>query len=288
MKKLLLISLFSYLSVALANDARVLESNSAFQKSLVKQAGFYRSLGFYTGYYHYGEVDRGGGRVMRMDTAMLGFLAQLGGISQSGLKLESTFRINYALGVYTGSILDADDDSRDGTPAKNITAAVAGDIELKAGYGLIRAESSNLFLQSGLGYHLNRTEFMPAERIQGYFYVPLEIDGEVAISNGYALSYGVGYRYLIFGNHFTAASKYGFTDDLKTTQKKGFGASAFIGLNYFSEDNNLRQVKLVYEYWSIEGSNPLDTRSFYTNNPVSIYEPKNATHRVFIQYHFAF
>ena len=257
------------------------DSQSKWQKSLIKQ-GFYRSLGFYSGYYRYTEPT-----VMHIDTLMFGLIGQIGHISQ-GIKLEGTLRVNYALGLYTGGILDPDNPDRDGEKAYGMDGSVAGDIELKSGYNLLHSSNATLYLQTGLGYHLNRNEFISMDRIQGYFYVPLEIEGEALLNSKIAFTYGGGYRYLIFGNHLSTASKYGYTGDVRVTQKEGFGFSAFIGANFFNKARELRSFRLVYEYWNIGDSKSIRTESIYTGNEVYLYEPKNNTHRLFIQYSFGF
>lgn len=262
---------------------------ASYAEGLIYKSGFYSSLGFYTGYYHYGEIGRDSSRVMRMDTAMFGLSGQLGSVTSFGLKLEGTARFNYALGVYTGGILDTDNDSRNGRKLQQPTGAIAGDVELKVGYDFLHfVPTSSLFLQSGVGYHANRTEVIPMTRFQGYFYLPIELDGHSQISQNLAISYGGGYRYLIFGNHFSASTRYGFTDDYSVLQHDGFGALAYIGANFLTKDGGMRSVRLVYEYWSIEAADAMRTTSIYTGKPTALYEPKNSTHRVFLQYSFGF
>lgn len=88
---------------------------------------------------------------------------------------------------------------------------------------------------------------MAANRLQGYLYVPLEIEGEIKISSPNAptaLNFLLGYRYLILGNHFTATSNYGFTDDYHVIQKKGFGINALLGIT-FLENSHRRGIYLV-------------------------------------------
>lgn len=264
------------------------DSQSKWQKSLIKN-GFYRSFGFYSGYYRYTEFDTkdNDSFIMSLNTLMFGLMGQIGHISQ-GIKLEGTLRLNYALGVYTGGILDPDNPDRDGERLYSMKGATAGDIELKGGYNLLRHSNLSLYVQTGLGYHLNRTEFIVMDRIQGYLYVPLEIEGELPFKQNIVLTYGGGYRYLIFGNHLSTASKYGYTGDVRVTQKEGFGFSAFIGANFFTKSQELRSLRLVYEYWNIGDSKSIRTESIYTGDEVYLYEPKNSTHRVFIQYSFGF
>ena len=259
-------------------------TQSKWQTGLIK-SGLYRSLGFYSGYYRYNEPE-----VMSMDTLMFGLMGQVGLISQAGVKLEGTLRVNYALGRYTGSILDVDNPDRNGESLNSLIGSIAGDVELKGGYNLLGSlERATLYLQTGLGYYLNRTEFIVMDRIQGYLYVPLELEGEVLINPKIAFTYGGGYRYLIFGNHLSKTTKYGATDDLRVTQKEGFSFAAFIGANFFTKSQQWRSVRLIYEYWNIGDSDTVRTTSIYNpSNVVNLYEPKNNTHRLFIQYSFGF
>lgn len=262
---------------------------ASYAEGLVYKSGFYSSLGFYTGYYHYGEIDRNGGRVMRMDTAMFGLSGQLGNVTSFGLKLDATARFNYALGQYTGGILDPDNKDRNGKALRQPVGALAGDVELRVGYDLLHfLPTSSLFLQSGVSYHANRTEIISMLRYQGYLYLPIELEGHSQISQTLALSYGGGYRYLIFGNHFSQSTRFGFMDNYSVLQHDGFGALGYIGANFLTKDGGMRSVRLVYEYWSIEAAQGAPIRSIYTGQPVTLYEPKNSTHRVFLQYSFGF
>ena len=258
------------------------------QKSLVK-SGLYRSLGFYTGYHHYGEVGRDGSRVMRIDTATFGLMGELGLVNPLGIKLEGSARLGYGLGIYTGSILDTDNTQRNGQRVISMMGMSAGDVELRGGYNLLKAsQMASLYLQGGLGYFFNRTEFMTMDRLQGYLYVPLELEGEVYIGNKGVLNYGLGYRYFIFGNHLSTASEYGFNDDYYVTQKNGFGLNAFIGRTYYGKDSTMRSIRLVYEYWHIGAADPMRTSSSITGKPTAIYEPENSTHRLLLQYSYGF
>lgn len=262
-------------------------SNSKWQTNLMK-SGLYRSLGFYSGYYHYGETEEGAS-IMHLDMLMFGIIGQIGAVSQIGIKLEGTLRINYALGAYTGSVLDPDNADRNEKESENTSGATAGDIELKAGYNILNnSQKLSLYLQSGIGYHYNRTEFIFMDRLQGYLYVPIELDGELALNNRFVLTYGGGYRYLIFGNHLSKSSKYGYDGDIDVKQRNGYGLNAFIGLNFFTKAGELRNLKLVYEYWDIGASPPVGVHSIYTNKLYGLYEPKNVTHRLFLQYSFGF
>lgn len=295
MKYRILVNLKAYMLGVLCVSFGVVESIAdeeyityGSQKSLMK-SGFYRSLGFYTGYHHYGEVGDDGSRVMRMDTATFGLMGELGAVNSLGLKLEGSARFGYALGVYTGGLLDTDNEERNGQKLVSITGMFAGDVELKSGYNLFRASRrASLYLQGGLGYFFNRTEFIAMDRLQGYLYVPLELEGEVHMGNKGVLNYGLGYRYLIFGNHLSTASEYGFNDDYYVMQKDGFGLSAFIGRTYYGKDSTMRSIRLVYEYWYIDMAKPMRTSSSITGDATAIYEPENSTHRLLLQYSYRF
>ncbi len=257
---------------------------------LVKD-GMYYALGTFLGYYNYNEVDEFGSPFMRMDTAIFGLSGQVGIAAQNGLKAEGAIKIGYALGLYSGSILDVDNQERNGQRLYSITGTTAGDMELKAGYNLLKLfgmHSASLYLQSGVGYYITRTEFIVMDRVQGYLYVPIELEGEAQLNQDIALSYGGGYRFFALGNHFSAASKYGVEDDYFVLQRQGFGAFGFIGINYLNTNRALRSVRLVYEYWSIGAADPMLTTSSYTGAQGYIYEPKNSTHRVLLQYSFGF
>lgn len=264
--------------------------------SLLKK-GVYKSLGYMSGYHRYAEVDTSDNNafVMSMDMLTFGLVGQLGAVSASGIKVEGTLRANYALGLYTGGFLNQDGDADTGKRVYTMVGSFNADAEVKSGYNFLRSfESASLYLQSGLGYYFASTQFITMERLQGYLYVPLELEGEVLLNDKVALNYGGGYKFLIFGNHYSATSKYGLEGDMDVMQRKGFGAGGFIGAQFRTKSGGLRNVRLIYEYWSIENS-PLtqlyssDINST-TKQPTHRYylEPKNSTHRVFLQYSFLF
>ncbi|TLD81725.1 hypothetical protein LS68_001470 [Helicobacter sp. MIT 05-5293] len=257
----------------------------------VFKENFYKSLGVSIGWYNYSEQDENGGFIMSINTARLSFVGNLG-YATRGVKLEGILEASYGLGIYTGSILDTDNSDRNGEAVQNLDGVFTGNIDLKAGYDLLKPfhqDNAKLYFQSGIGYFLNRNEFMSANRLQGYLYVPLELEGEVRLpaQKSMALNFLLGYRYFILGNHFTAASNYGFTDDYHTIQKNGFGINALLGATYL-KDSNRRGVYLVYEYWNIGAANPMRTQSIVTGDSVAIYEPKNSSHIVRLQFSFGF
>lgn len=282
MRKFIFICISLMLTNALANE----------NLSLLKK-GVYKSLGYMMGYYRYGEFNNNGAHFMHFDTLFFGLTGQLGAVYGSGIKLEGTLRTNFAMGAYTGHALEVDNPDRyDGSlgqRVQSLTGAFNTDSELKAGYNFLRAnQMASFYVQTGVGYYFSRTEFITMDRLQGYLYVPLEIEGELVLNPKVCLNYGGGYRHLIFGNHFSAASKYGVENDYSTTQRQGFGASAFIGANFRVQDGGFRQARIVYEYWRIGEGDTMRTIATNSGNAVGIHEPQNATHRIFLQYSFIF
>lgn len=250
--------------------------NDVFKENL------YKSLGIAMGWYQYNEPT-----IMSIDAPRLSFIGNLGYITGGGAKLEGIFEVSYAIGIYTGSILGTNE------PVQSLDGVFTGNLDLKAGCDLLKPSYQNnakLYFQSGIGYFLNRNEFMAANRLQSYLYVPLEIEGEIKISSPNAptaLNFLLGYRYLILGNHFTAASNYGFTDDYHVIQKKGFGINALLGIT-FLENSYRRGIYLVYEYWNIGAADPMATHSVSSGEDTSIYEPKNNSHILRLQFSMGF
>ena len=241
-----------------ADEARVLKQ------------GVYKSLGFMSGYWHYGEIGMEGERVMRIDTLFFGLVGQLGMATSSGVKLEGNLRTNFAYGLYTGGVLDVDDSSRNGQRLYSAIGGWNSDMELKGGYNLLPVSlNTTLYLQSGVGYYFSRTEFITMDRLQGYLYVPLELEGEHALNSNLALNFGLGYRYFIAGHHYSAASKYGLEDDYRVTQKEGFGVSGFLGMAFVNKDSGVRNVRLIYEYWNVGAATPMRTTSSDTLKPTA-------------------
>lgn len=286
--KVLLLALLCYLSSIFGDDRVSIQGDSKWQPQLMKN-GFYRSLGVYSGYYFYGEVDtRTNEEVMHMSLFMFGLSGQMGVVARNAYKLEGTLRVNYGYGKYVGGVLDVDNEERNGKPLTARNAVLIGDVELKAGYNLLSNLSYiSLYAQSGLGYYLNRNEMTSMYRIQGYLYVPLEFEGEAILNDKIALSYGAGYRYLIFGNHLSREPT-GLNGKVDVIQKDGFSWHGFVGMNFFTKAGQLRSLRLVYEYWSIGDSPKSAMSSVYTGDIQYLYEPKNRTHRVFLQYSFGF
>ena len=156
--------------------------------------------------------------------------------------------------------------------------------ELKVGYNLLKpflAENASLYLQGGVGYYFNRTDLVAMHRLQGYLYIPIHLEGELALSEKWALNYMGGLNAFILGNHFS--SKGHNSKDLNVLQHEGLGARAFLGATYKTTSDRINSFRLVYEYWSVEGS-PSVAMTDYAGNQIALYEPKNSSHILTLQY----
>ena len=126
-------------------------------------------------------------------------------------------------------------------------------------------------------------------RHQGYLYVPLEIEGEVRLGRKLGLEYLLGYNYLVFGDHKSLASQWHYSGDLIVKQDSGFGLKSFVGLSFKGRDENVNTIRLVYEFWSIAAS---PSSAFLTSSVTGLrgylYEPRNKTHTITLQYLYSF
>ncbi|WP_066389284.1 hypothetical protein [Helicobacter himalayensis] len=91
----------------------------------------------------------------------------------------------------------------------------------------------------------------------------------------------------LFGNHYTNVYIYGFSGALNITQTKGFGGVAKIGFSFFNKVGEKNSFGIMYEFWSLEGSN-LTALTDYTGKSVALYEPKNTSHIVRFYYSWDF
>ncbi|RDU54197.1 hypothetical protein CQA49_05260 [Helicobacter sp. MIT 00-7814] len=261
--------------------------NGAEKMSLLKN-GVYKNVGLSAGYYYYGEVDRRGDFVMRMDTAPLGVFGSLGKAYENGLKLDALAEINASIGLYTGAVLDTSNANRDGQSLQTLIGNTFIKGVGRVGYDVLKSFSSaSLYLQSGFGYYFNWTNFLSIPRLQGYAYIPLEVEGQVALSEKLALDYALGYNLFLFGNHYTNGYGWGYSGALDTTQTKGLGGIAKVGFSFFNKDGEKNSFGVIYEFWSVEGSNPARLTD-YTGKDVALYEPKNTSHIVRFYYSWDF
>lgn len=258
------------------------------QESPMIKSGSYKAIGITTGYYYYGEVDRLGDEVMHVDLNPMGIYGNLGYVFSHGLRLDFWLDINSALGTYTGGILDTANAERDGKPVKSIFGNMFFDSKLRAGYDLLAfTERASAYLQSGVGYYFNWSNVLINPRLQGYLYIPLELEGQIALGRRWSLDYKGGYNLFLLGNHLTNGTGSGYSGSLDTLQKRGFGASGKIGASFVSAQGFVNRFGASYDYWSIEASDPA-TLTDYSGSIVRLYEPKNTTHIIRLYYEFVF
>ncbi|WP_394995221.1 hypothetical protein [uncultured Helicobacter sp.] len=258
----------------------------------VIKEGLYKSLGFGLGYYYYGEWDQVGAPFMHTDEALFGIVGNLG-YAKNGIKVEVSADASFVIGLYTGSVLDSSNPDLKGKPLKQPTSATIYHGEFKAGYDLLShffgASNATLYAQAGVGYRFYRDGFLSMVRHQGYLYVPLEIEGEVRLGRKLGLEYLLGYNYLVFGDHKSLASQWHFSEDLIVKQDSGFGLKSFVGLSFKTKSENINTIRLVYEFWSIAASpSSAFATSSVTGSSGYLYEPRNKTHTITLQYLYSF
>lgn len=257
----------------------------------VIKEGFYKSLGFGLGYYYYGEWDQAGAPFMHTDEALFGIVGNVG-YTKNGFKAEVLADANFVVGLYTGGVLDSSDPDLIGKPLKQPTSATIYHGELKAGYNLLEflnVSNATLYAQAGVGYRFYRDGFLSMVRHQGYLYVPFEIEGEVRLKQNLGLQYMLGYNYLVFGDHKSLASQWHFSEDLIVKQDSGFGLKSFVGLSFKTKSENINTIRLVYEFWSIAASpSSAFATSSVTGSSGYLYEPRNKTHTITLQYLYSF
>lgn len=268
--------------------------SNTYAESILLKNGAYKSLGIGTGYYYYGEVDENGGHIMNLDMALLNIYGNLGYVASGGFKIDFALDANIALGQYTGGVLDVSDEKRDKQRLVSFMMSSFYHAEVKAGYNLLKAflaENASLYFQAGLGYYFNRTDLLSMDRLQGYLYVPIQLEGEVALSEKWAINYMGGINVFVLGNHLSTSTKWHFSRDLDVLQDEGLGAKAYIGATYKTKHDRVNSFRLVYEYWSLAGSPGVRvTQPDYKDKTgatiirTGLYEPKNSSHILTLQY----
>lgn len=276
------------LCVLIAFVALRAESLNSSQENLLLKSGFYKSIAIGAGYYHYGETDYRGKSVMRMDMGLLNIGLNLG-YAKSGGKIDFLADANVAVGVYTGGVLDTSNANKNGERLVTLDSNSFYHLELKGGFDLLSLNKIDaaLYLQSGVGYYFNRNDFSAIERLQGYIYIPLQIEGEIILSANWVLNVMGGYNFFIFGHHHSKITKSQFSNDLRVKQKDGLGASAYIGATYKTRSGNINAFGLKYEFWSI-GASPSVMARDYAGAQKYLYEPDNVSHILTLQYAWRF
>lgn len=252
------------------------------------KSGFYKSIAIGAGYYHYGETDYRGKSVMRMDMGLLNVGLNLG-YAKGGGKIDFLADANVAMGVYTGGVLDTSNANKNGERLVMFDTNSFYHLELKGGFNLLSTTGldSAIYLQGGVGYYFNRNNFTAIERLQGYVYVPLQIEGEAILSADWVLNVMGGYNFFILGHHHSKLIKSQFSKDLRVRQTQGFGASAYIGATYKTRSGNINAFGLKYKFWSI-GASPSVRAMDYAGNWRNMYEPDNVSHILTLQYVWRF
>ena len=269
-------------------NSRFTRHLGAIRVNPLLKSGFYKSIAIGAGYYHYGETDYRGKPIMRMDMGLLNVGLNLG-YAKSGGKIDFIADANVAMGVYTGGVLDTSDANKNGERLVAFDTNSFYHLELKGGFNLLSliGLDSALYLQGGVGYYFNRNDFTAIERLQGYVYIPLQIEGEAILSADWVLNVMGGYNFFILGHHNSKLTKSQFSKDLRVRQTQGFGASAYIGATYKTRSGNINAFGLRYEFWSI-GASPSVRMVDYNGKNVAMYEPDNVSHILTLQYAWRF
>lgn len=267
------------LSSTLANDA---------ESSLLKR-GFYKSVGIGGGYYYYGEVVRNDAFFMRMDNLVFNLAGNIGYITQFGLKLDAYVDANFALGVYTGGEQDTVNPEKNGRPLTHANISTYYHAQTLLGYNFLAfaTPKASLYLQAGGGYYFNRNDLTQFDRLQGYVYVPIELESEIVLNDKWVLNLMGGFKYFILGHHLSATSMEHFDGDLRLSQKKGLGAGGYIGTRYRTESGGINSFGLRYEYWHI-GRSSIGYVTDYSGQYGPGVEPKNTSHILTFQYAWEF
>ena len=258
------------------------------ESSLLKQ-GFYKRVGIGGGYYYYGEVVKNDAFFMRMDNLAFNLAGNIGYITRFGLKLDVYVDANFALGIYTGSVQDTVKLENNGRPVTHANMSTYYHAQSLLGYNFLAfaTPKASLYLQAGGGYYFNRNDLNSYERLQGYVYVPIELESEILLNDKWALNLMGGFKYFIFGHHLSATSRQHFDKDLNLSQKNGLGAGGFVGARYRTKRGEINSFGLRYEYWHIKRSS-IGYVTDYSGKYGPGVEPKNTSHIITFQYAWDF
>ncbi|MWV61385.1 hypothetical protein DCO58_09865 [Helicobacter saguini] len=263
--------------------ANVIES-----KSLLK-SGFYKSIGVGSGYYNYNEFKswQNDAFIMRIDSILFNVNGELGLITHN-VKIESSLDANVALGLYTGGNFYESDNK---TRVYSIFFNSYYHFNLTLGFDILGAfgvQNASLFLQSGFSYFLSRTDSTPLERLQGYLSIPFSLESQVKINDKWSIDSMFSYNLFLLGHHLSYGNAYGLSGDLNVLQRQGYGLKAYLGYTHKNKADSINSLRLVYEFWSIGDSPAARVNSVISPTTNGIYEPKNTSHIVTIQYIFGF
>ena len=115
----------------------------------------------------------------------------------------------------------------------------------------------------------------------------MQLEGEIILTESWALNFMGGFNWFLFGHHLSRGTRVHFSGNLDTLQKQGFGANGYIGFTHLNDVGNAISIRLAYEYWSV-GDSPNAALIDYVGQNVHLYEPKNNTHIIMLQYIWSF
>lgn len=258
--------------------------------------GLYRHIGIGVSYYRYLEVNTqdNDAFIMRIESPMFNIAGNIGYVFQNGLKLDGYADANVSVPVswYTGGVRDERNPANSGKPISFADFNSYYRFQGIVGYNFLNSssDSATLYLQTGVGYFFSRNDKTELERLQGYLYIPLQLETEIVLSNTLALNIMGGVNWMLFGNHLSRGTRENSTGNLNTLQRNGlFGASGSIGLRYKTAGGNINSMRLLYEYFRV-GDSPQSPNMYVWGgvDTVSYREPKNSTHIITFQYFWSF
>lgn len=251
----------------------------AFLASLLNialaESSFYTTVAYDGGLYRYTEPG-----VMRVYGYSNGLNGGFGYEYNNMLKLDITGSINVYTGKYTGGYLQEDH----GNNREKVTSVVFGSfntIEAKLGYNILSLThlDSNLYIQLGLGYWFLKDATYPMLRSQRYYYMPIEILGNIKYSNDVSFDYQLGYNHFLKGHHITDATTVNYSGKLDVKQDTGNGFRAMLGISHkYGEFTYLYQ--LIFEYWRVADSPLSDWITDDLGSIKKYLEPNNHTQKL--------
>lgn len=150
--------------------------------------------------------------------------------------------------------------------------------DVKIGVNLLRfagMENTTLYLNSGAGFYsfINRFYGSGTYLQHLYWYVPIELEGEHAISSSWGLRYGAWYNIMLKGKQFNGRYK-----DLSSAKLDVSGSSEMgvkVGLSYLIAENNTAKYSpllfadVFFDYQNIR-EKPQDLNSSFDNKGMRV------------------
>lgn len=244
---------------------------------------FWADIGFETGYYGYTEP-----KLMKVRGMANGFNFDLGYAYEGILKAEMQGRYFNTFGLYKGGTLNTGEANFKSEKVISLSADFILNTEIKLGLNSIFTNSSHrLYLQAGVGHWILFDVLYFVPRRQTYYYIPIEIEGENVINEKWALNYLFGYKYFLKGKHKTSTSKVGWSDDIKVSQKNGYGFKVMFGLVYNNDPQFSTFYNIVFDHWYV-GDSPYARVTTNLGKTDYYLEPKNHTQLLSFQFGFRY